>query len=413
LLYIGWLSPLVLACALGFATVAIGAYFVLEARAIRLLLAARTDQGALVDHYRTLIHGFRELRQHRPRRLGFLTDVLTPAATTVRRRTVAGQSLFAIVVSWGQLAYFAFLGIVLFALPGPAGFDHETLTGLVVVLLFLISPLNMVVSLLPGIGAARASLRKIRAVLPALADLDSDPAPACSLPLRDSIRLESVGFTYRSPTSQDDGADGEPFTLGPIDLTLQPGELVFLGGGNGTGKTTLVKLVTGLYEPDVGTIHLDGRAIGPDDREAYRQLFSVVFADGHLFRDLVGLDSDGLENRAQEGLERLALARKVRLNGRAYSTLDLSQGQRGRLALLTSLLEDRPVYVFDEWAANQDPRFKRFFYAELLADLKERGKAVLVISHDEAYYDVADRVVRLRDGLIHDEQPVIVENDGR
>jgi putative pyoverdin transport system ATP-binding/permease protein len=209
-----------------------------------------------------------------------------------------------------------------------------------------------------------------------------------------------VTFTYR------DGDDDEGFLLGPVDLALRPGELVILAGGNGSGKTTLVKLISGLYTPESGILRLDGRVLHDEDRESYRQLFSVVFADGYVFPDLLGLGADGIETRARDGLERLGLAAQVSVRGSSFSTLDLSQGQRRRLALLGAWLEDRPICIFDEWAANQDPTFKQFFYHKLLPELRAAGKAILVISHDESHFDIADRVVRLEDGRLLDESPL-------
>jgi putative ATP-binding cassette transporter len=161
-----------------------------------------------------------------------------------------------------------------------------------------------------------------------------------------------------------------------------------------------VKLITGLYAPDAGMVRLDGRPVGPEQQDEYRQLFSVVFADGHLFQALLGLESHDLDARAQRGLARVELDGLVRVEDGAFSTTELSQGQRKRLALLTACLEDRPILVLDEWASHQDPRFKRVFYLELLPELKARGKTLVVISHDEDFFHVADRIVRLDAGQL-------------
>jgi putative ATP-binding cassette transporter len=96
----------------------------------------------------------------------------------------------------------------------------------------------------------------------------------------------------------------------------------------------------------------------------------------------------------------LALDHKVRVTDQRLSTTDLSQGQRRRLALLTAYLEDRPFYVFDEWAADQDPHYKQIFYTELLPELRARGKGVAVITHDDRYFHLGDRIVKLHDGQI-------------
>jgi putative ATP-binding cassette transporter len=208
------------------------------------------------------------------------------------------------------------------------------------------------------------------------------------------LRFASVLHAYRR--------EGEPmdFVLGPLTLTFAPGEIVFIIGGNGSGKTTFIKLLTGLYAPEAGTILLDGRAVTLDTSDAYRQHFSVVFADFFLFDELLGLTTPTIDDQARRYLDRLKLADKVRIENGRLSTIELSQGQRKRLALLTAYLEDRPVYVFDEWAADQDPYFKNIFYLQLLPELKAQGKTIFVISHDERYYHLADRTIKLEDGQV-------------
>lgn len=404
LLYVGWLSPAVLVGGLAFAIVAVTAYMTMAGKALARIREARSRQDRLVEHFRTLIHGFRELKQHGPRRRSFLTDLLEPTAQGVREGTARGLALYAIVLSWGQLAYFGFLGVVAFAMPGLIGLDRASASGIVLVLLFLLGPLDWLISWLPTLGAARASMGRISAWLPRLdgAEEAALTAEARPLPFPGEIELHGISYHYEGRDPGDDG-----FRLGPIDLTLRSGEVVILAGGNGSGKTTLLKLLTGLYEPSAGTIRLDGRDLAHDDREGYRQLFTTVFNDGHLFRELIGLETH--EDEAIRAIERMDLADRVGFADRAYSTIDLSQGQRGRLALISALLEDRPVYVLDEWAANQDARFKRFFYHEVLSELRHNGKAVLVISHDEAYYDLADRVVRLREGRVEGWESLAAE----
>ena len=175
---------------------------------------------------------------------------------------------------------------------------------------------------------------------------------------------------------------------------------VFIVGGNGSGKSTFVKLLVGLYRQRSGDIRLGGRQITDVNRDWYRQHFSVVFADFYLFEKLLGLDANALAPKAQKYLGWLALDQKVRVTDRRLSTTDLSQGQRRRLALLTAYLEDRPFYVFDEWAADQDPQYKQVFYTELLPELRARGKGVAIITHDDRYFHLGDRIVKLHDGQI-------------
>jgi putative ATP-binding cassette transporter len=190
------------------------------------------------------------------------------------------------------------------------------------------------------------------------------------------------------------------FVLGPVNLKFAPGEVVFVVGGNGSGKTTLAKLITGLYAPEKGGIIIDGEPITDVNRESYRQLFSVVFSDFYLFESLLGFQSPEGDERAREYLGRLNLDHKVKVTNGKLSTIDLSQGQRKRLALLTAYLEDRPIYLFDEWAADQDPSFKELFYLHLLPELRDKGKTVFVISHDDKYYHVGDRTIKLEYGKV-------------
>jgi putative pyoverdin transport system ATP-binding/permease protein len=406
LAYIGWLSPVIFVCGVIFAALAIAAYLGLSARAIKDLREARACQDVLVGHYRTLIDGFRELKLHRGRRAAYLAESLEPTMVSARGQMVRGLSSFAFAEGWSQLAFFGFIGVLLFAIPCLEPISQPTRVAAVLVVLYLMAPLDIILTWLPVLGRARASLSKVQALIPALErrgdEADDRRFPARGLALCDSVSLEGVTFTHR------DGHDDAGFTLGPVDLTLRPGEIVILAGGNGSGKTTLVKLISGLYKSDSGSVRLDGRVLEDQDREAYRQLFSVVFADGHLFPDFLGLGTDGIESRARDGLERLGLARQVSVRGNSFSTVNLSQGQRRRLALLGAWLEDRPISIFDEWAANQDLHFKHVFYHTLLPELRAAGKALLVISHDENHFDIADRVIRLQDGRLLEEAPLAI-----
>ncbi len=185
-----------------------------------------------------------------------------------------------------------------------------------------------------------------------------------------------------------------------MNLSFFPGELVFVTGGNGSGKTTMIKLMTGLYAPDTGTILLDGKPITEENRDDYRQLFSVVFYDFFLFEELFGLSTNNHLSKVGGYLAKLQLDHKVEIRDGKFSTIDLSQGQRRRLALLTSYLENRPICVFDEWAADQDPTFRDLFYHEFLPELKSKGKALIVITHDDRYYQMADRIIRLDYGKV-------------
>ncbi|MET7772927.1 ATP-binding cassette domain-containing protein [Nocardia sp. NPDC005366] len=194
--------------------------------------------------------------------------------------------------------------------------------------------------------------------------------------------------------------DDSGFRLGPIDLVFEPGQITFIVGGNGSGKSTLAKLITGLYVPRSGSVALNGEKIDHENIEWFRQNCSAIFSDFHLFEDYLGFDRPGIDDEVHRYLEELQIAHKVTVQNGRLSTIALSQGQRKRLALLTALLEDRQIYLFDEWAADQEPRFREVFYDEILTDLKRRGKTVIVITHDDRYFDRADQLVKLDFGRV-------------
>jgi putative pyoverdin transport system ATP-binding/permease protein len=184
-----------------------------------------------------------------------------------------------------------------------------------------------------------------------------------------------------------------------VNVNFKPGEIVFIVGGNGSGKSTLIKLITGLYTPDRGQILFNNIPVSDDDREWYRQQFSVIFYDFYLFDRLFGIKTNR-EIEIQNYLALLEIDHKVTVKNGILSTTNLSQGQRKRLALLAAYLEDRPIYVFDEWASDQDPVFKEVFYKKLIPQLKNRGKTVIAVSHDDRYFEECDRLIKLDYGRV-------------
>ena len=393
--YITWLSWLVLLMVCGISVVAIASCQWLLNRGGQLLTLAREDEDHLFKHFRTITEGVKELKLNYKRREDFLEEKLQSTANEFRHHNVNGLSLFAITSSWGQLIFFFALGFVLFVLPNLLTINPETLSGYILTFTYLVLPMDNIISKLPLLSKASIALQKIESLGLSLAsrtEISTVPPALKSDWYR--LKLQSVTHTYY--TEQEDNS----FIFGPIDLTLYPQELVFIVGGNGSGKSTLAKLITGLYIPENGKILFDDELISEENREWYRQHFSVVFSDFYLFEELLGLKNSNLDSQARKYLQKLQLDHKVKVENGQISTTALSQGQRKRLALLTAYLEDRPIYLFDEWAADQDPVFKEIFYTQLLPELRSRGKTVLVISHDDRYFHLADRIIKLDYGKI-------------
>jgi putative ATP-binding cassette transporter len=404
LIYLGWLSWWVLLLVLGFMAIGITTYQLAVIKAIRYMYTARDHTEALFQHFRALTDGTKELKLHRRRREVFAEDVLKNSAASFRRESVKATTIYAGAASWGQALGFVVVGLLVFAIPAWYAFDLHVMTGYVIVLLFVITPLQVVMTTWPNLARANIAVGRVEELGLSLTKYAAEErtSPRNDLPVKwESLELREVMHNY--PSEEKD----EGFMLGPIDLTLRPGELVFFIGGNGSGKTTLAKLLIGLYAPESGEIRLDGTPITDENRDHYRQMFTAVFSDFYLFDSLLGIESPQLDEHALEYLKQLQLTQKVKVNDGVLSTTNLSQGQRKRLALLTAYLEDRPIYLFDEWAADQDPLFKQVFYYELLPELKARGKTVLVISHDDRFYEVGDRIIKLDYGKIVHDQPVL------
>lgn len=394
LIYICWLSWSVVLVALGLMVLGLGSSRVLLKRGRAMLALAREDQDSLFQGFRAITDGIKELKLHYHRRQAFLSQELQVAADRFRRHTIAGLNVYAYTESYGKLLFFVAIGLVVFLLPALWAVPTPTIAGFVIAFTYMFGPLDNIVAKMPQITKATVSLRKIQALGLSLRDRAESLTVPAEVQAWDKLQLQGVVHTYHS------GQEDKEFSLGPINLQFQPGELVFIVGGNGSGKSTLAKLITGLYTPESGQIWLDQHLITDQNREWYRQHFSTIFADFYLFEQLLGIDRPELDQQVQRYLQQLQLDRKVSIQAGRLSTTALSQGQRKRLALLTSYLDDRPIYLFDEWAADQDPSFKALFYSELLPNLRDRGKTILVITHDDHYFHLADRVIKMEYGQI-------------
>lgn len=394
LIYLGWLSLPLLLIMVAFIALATVTYQLIAKRARRFLVAARDEQDRLFKHLRGIIHGIKELKLHHQRRQVFLSEELRQSAATYRHFNVLGMGIFAGAASWGQLIFFAIISVFLFVVPRFSPLEMALLASYILTIIYLSGPLENLMRRLPILSRASVALDKVESFGFMLNQCQEPPSPTPLCPTWQRLELTHVTYSY------DRGADATPFTVGPFSLVFTRPEVVFLIGGNGSGKSTLAKLITGLYPPTTGQIWLDGDAIADGNREAYRQQFSAIFADFYLFDRLLALDGPEQMAQANTYLAALQLDHKVHLRAGELSTTDLSQGQRKRLALLTAYLEDRPVYLFDEWAADQDPQFKAVFYTQILPELKRRKKLVLAITHDDKYFHLADRILKLENGQL-------------
>jgi putative pyoverdin transport system ATP-binding/permease protein len=397
LTYLAWLSTIAFLALIVFIVFGVAVYQLLQAKAMKSLSAGREQWDGLMGHFRSLTEGTKELKLHHQRREDFLNKVLRGTAQKLRSYNIKGMTTFAVAGTWSNLLFYIVMGLLLFALPLVKQIDLQTLTGYTLVVLYMTGPLGAIISAIPQFGRANIAMLQVNKMgITLTTDVEkAEPAELLN-PNYAWHRLDFKGVVHTYHREQ----EASDFILGPLEVSFTPGEIVFLIGGNGSGKSTFAKLLTGLYTPESGELRLNGEQITDANREHYRQFFSAVFSDFYLFESLLGMMHPQIDSQAEDFLVRLQLDHKVKVKDGVLSTTKLSQGQRKRLALLTAYLENRPFYVFDEWASDQDPMFKEIFYTQLLTMLKNRGKTVLVITHDEKYQHVADRIIKLDYGKL-------------
>lgn len=363
-----------------------------------LLHESNRRENEFFDALTHLLDGFKEVRLSQPRGSD-LVERLNLISGGVRETKTTTGTQFAIQFIFGQAALYMMIGAIVFILPKLAGEYTQVVMKATASILFIVGPLSSLLVTIPIWTRANVAAENIEALETELTRTASgngaEIAPrAVQI---DQLRFQDVTYAY------DDPRGGSPFKVGPLDLTIRGGETLFIYGGNGSGKSTFLKILTGLYPPQGGEITLNGTPVTAGEAAWYRSHFTAVFSDYHLFDRLYGL-RDTPADRVDDLLADVELQDKTQYVEDRFTTLDLSVGQRKRLALVVALLEDRPIVVFDEWAAEQDVHFRRRFYEEIVPRLKGAGKTVIAVTHDDRFFHVADRVMRMDYGEFVDSE---------
>jgi putative ATP-binding cassette transporter len=398
--YLAWLSLPLFASTLAWLGLTIAVAYRLLAGTQRNFELAREVEDELVADYQAVIEGRKELTLNRERARMLYEQEFELHAQSERDHAQRGDRWNSINENFVTVMMLGAIGLSFFLADSMGWAGTATAATYSLTILFIGTPLASVVASVPALIAGDVALRKVE-------ELELAPyAPefARDVPVHersfDQLELRSVHYSYPA-------RDGEAgFEVGPLSWTLNRGEIVFVIGGNGSGKSTLARLLSGLCEPTDGELRIDGKRIEPASYGSLRALFSAVFSDFHLFKHVLGAQGSADPEAASEWLGRLGLHEKVAIADGRLSDLRLSTGQRKRLALLLGVLEDRPILLLDEWAADQDPVFRRTFYLEILPQLKATGRTIVAITHDEAYFAVADRILKLDSGrLVEDSRP--------
>lgn len=392
-LYLIWLSPkLFLVTAVLMLLMIGGTHFVVK-RHYTSFRAMRSAEDEIQRHYETALDGHKELTLNRYRAERFYNEEFSPQAHNRRNAHVQADAYHAIAVNWGNSVMLAAVGIIFYLATHHGWATLSDAATISMTVLFMRGPLTSAIGAFPALMQSQVGLQALKEL--GLDDYHPEFHSTHKLPENwQTIRLENITYDY--PTQ-----GGQHFALQPINLTLKRGETVFLIGGNGSGKSTLSMVLSGLYTPSSGKIYVDDTEITDTNRAAYRQLFASVFTDFHLFEQLMdGTGQDITDTEIQNWLQHLQLHEKVKINTGRILNSQLSQGQRKRLGLLIAALENRSIMILDEWAADQDPQFRRVFYEQLLPLLKQQGYTLFAISHDDKYFHHAERIISMKQGQL-------------
>lgn len=402
IVYLGWLAPNLLFFAVA-TIVLIAVVGTWLAKKINYYIAQlRIYEDELYRDYQGMIDGQKELSLNRNRVVKLFENSLAQHADMYRKMITRADIFNGFAGNMANTLALALIGLVFYLSVGWQWADADVAATFALVMLFLRAPIFSAFGAIPLLVSANVSLNKIESL-----DLDNNDEFLFTpehgeYATFNTIELADLRFTHGQRAGNPNNEESS-FQVGPLNLTIQRGELIFVIGGNGSGKSTFAHLLTGIYQAQSGSIKVDGQVVNSDSIYSYRQLYSAIFTDFYLFDQLITGEGDTVSKaEAEYWLKKLELTHKVQYQEGKLSDTQFSQGQRKRLALMVAALEDRQCLLLDEWAADQDPRYREFFYRTLLPELKQQGKTIIAITHDDRYFDCADRILKMDSGQLYE-----------
>jgi putative ATP-binding cassette transporter len=362
---------------------------------MRLSLDREVDLFGSLSH---ILDGFKEIKMNKAKSDHVMED-LRHISEDVRSHKTKALIPYADNYIFSVSFFYVLLGIIIFVLPNLTTIDNTAILKLTTAILFIVGPLSNVVSAVSQLTQSNMAIHDIYELEKTLEKhRDSEGLDSqVIIPGIESFKKISTHNLYFEYTDRDGSTT---FSVGPVDLEINRNEVLYIIGGNGSGKSTFLKLLTSLYYPKTGYLKVDDTILSRSNVQSYRELYSIIFSEFHLFDKLYGLSQID-EKRVYDLLKLMEIETKTNYKEGRFTNLELSTGQRKRLALVVTYLEDKEIYVFDEWAADQDPHFREYFYKTLIPDLQKRGKTVIAVTHDDRYFKTASRVLKMDFGKVH------------
>lgn len=406
-IYMGIQSKTLLSITLGVAIFGVFLYLIGVHFNKKKLAISRELENSFMKTFLDIFSGFKEI--HMNPNIG--RDIFNRKISKISNESFVNNTSaftgFLNVQITGEVLFYALIAFILICNSFFISDTPTSIVNFVFILLYLLGSLNTLVLTIPVIVQAKIASDRIYKLKNDLSDErfeNNRVSKKTSLAEFNSIEVSNLMFTYENEKKD------ISFTIGPLNFLLEKGEAIFIYGGNGSGKTTLINAILGILQFNKGTICFNSIELSEDNYGDYRNLFSVVFNDFHLFEELYGVENIS-EDLINEYLEMFELNEKVSFANNSFSSNNLSTGQRKRLSLIIALVRLNPVLVLDEWAADQDPAFRKKFYKQIIPTLKAKGFSIIAITHDDAYYHIADKLYKMDLGQLTLECPIKLINE--
>ncbi|MEA3315869.1 MAG: cyclic peptide export ABC transporter [Campylobacterota bacterium] len=374
-----------------------GLYYFFASETQADLHKANKIEDDFFNSMQSVINGFKELKINRDKSDGvskkhnFILEDLSTVKVSLSSKFITGMM-------FTETFLYILLGTIVFVIPHLVSDESTLIIQVTAAMLFIIGPLDNIIYVLPMASKTTLAINNLDNLEEHLDKNANEVYKASEKTIDnfnkfDTINLENISFNYKKSQYN------KEFKLSPINFEINRSEILFVVGSNGSGKSTFIKLLLGLYYPNKGNIRIKSTRVDEFNYEAYRNLFTIILPDFYIFEELHGL-KDIDEDLINELLIEMKLIDKTRYINGKFTNLDLSTGQKKRLALVVSMLDNKPIFVFDEWASDQDPEFRKYFYKVILPRLKEQGKTIIAVTHDDAYFDYCDRLIKMDKGEI-------------